>query len=497
MPGRLPTALAHEVLTVDEMAAADRAAIAGGVPEAALMEAAGAAVARAAAGMARPGGHVLVLCGPGNNGGDGFVAARHLAEAGYSVTVAAMAEREAYRGAAAQHADLWPGEIEPLVPEFGDAAADLVIDALFGAGLNRPLDDIPAEVVRCLNAREAKVLAVDVPSGVAGDSGEALEGLAPQCAATVTFCRKKPAHLLWPGRALCGRIQVADIGIADRIVAGLAPKLHETGPWLARGLPRRGPVSHKYDFGFVLIRGGETMTGAARLAARAAQRVGAGLVGVAAPPAALPVYATAAASLLLLPAEGQGAWESLLSDERRNVLLLGPGNGATTATRQAVEAALATGRTVLLDADALTVFAGQVERLAMLRRGPLVLTPHEGEFRRLFPDLAGDKVSRARAAAARTGALVVLKGWDSVVAAPDGRAAVNASATPELAVAGSGDVLAGLIAGLLAQGLQPFEAAALGAWLHGKAGQGVGRGLIADDLPDRLPAVFAELDSSA
>jgi len=491
-----PPAAPREVLTVAEMAAADRAAVAAGIPEQALMEAAGAAVAQAAGARLPPGGRVLVLCGPGNNGGDGFVAARLLRAAGHAVRLAASQPVAAYRGAAGQAAQAWSGGTEALADLHGQAPADLVIDALFGAGLSRPLEGSAAAVARALNARGAAVLAVDVPSGVGGDSGEAPGGLALRALATVTFCRKKPAHLLLPGRELCGEILLADIGIPDSVVKALAPRTFEAGAWLAEGLPRRGPANHKYDFGYLLIRGGATMTGAARLAARAALRGGAGLVAVAAPPAALPVYATVAGSLILLPAEMPAAWVELLRDPRRNALLVGPGNGVTPETRATAEAALASGRSLVLDADALTVFAGEAPALAAQVRGPLVVTPHEGEFRRLFPELAGDKLARVRAAAKLLGAVVLLKGFDSVIAAPDGRAAINASAPAALAVAGSGDVLAGLIGALLAQGLPAFEAAALAAWLHGRCAEGAGRGLIADDLPEQLPALFAALEAA-
>lgn len=490
-----PAPVLREVLTVAEMAAADRAAIAAGVSEFALMEAAGRAVAEAAAAMLPPGGPVLVLCGPGNNGGDGFVAARHLAARGHGVRLAATRAPESYGGAAGRHAALWTGPVERLAPEHGGAGSGLVIDALFGAGLDRPLAGAAGAVVEGLSERRARVLAVDVPSGLLGDSGEAAGGLALPAEATVTFCRKKPAHLLLPGRTLCGRVTVADIGIPDACVAALSPRLSEAGPWLAGFLPQRRAGSHKYDFGYLLIRGGAEMTGAARLSARAALRSGAGLVGLAAPSAVLPVYAGVAASLILLAAEDEAGWRQALADERRNALLVGPGNGRDAATRRAVLDALATGRALVLDADALTAFAGEAGLLAQARRGPLVVTPHEGEFARLFPDLTGGRLQRARAAAERLGGVVLLKGSDTVIAAPDGRAAINGSAPPALAVAGSGDVLAGLVGGLLAQGLPAFEAAALAAWLHGRLAAGAGRGLIADDLPDRLPALYAALES--
>ena len=478
---------AFQLLSVAEMGAADRGAIEAGIPEMRLMEAAGTAVAEAARAMLPERGSVLVLCGPGNNGGDGYVAARLLAGA-HAVRVMALG-RPRGPGAAFDAMEAWQGPTQPLSEDIG--SPDLVIDALFGAGLARPLDGSAAAVVRRLNPSGLAVLAVDLPSGVSGDSGEALGGLAVRATRSVTFCRLKPGHLLQPGRSLCGPVTVADIGIPDAVLDRLAPKTVQAGGWLLPLLPRRRWDSHKYDLGYVLIRGGGTMTGAGRLAARAALRSGAGLVAVAAPAAALPTYATAAASLILLADD----WDRLLEDERRNALLVGPGNGVTPETRHAVETALATGRATVLDADALGAFAGQAPALARLVKGPVVLTPHAGEFSRLFPDLKGSKLVRARAAAAATGAVVLLKGHDSVIAAPDGRAAINASAPATLAVAGAGDVLAGMVASFLAQGLPAFEAAALGAWLHGKAAAGLGRGLIADDLPERLPALFARLES--
>jgi NAD(P)H-hydrate epimerase len=481
---------AFQLLSVAEMAAADRGAIDAGIAEARLMEAAGAAVAAVARAMLPARARVLVLCGPGNNGGDGYVAARLLVET-HEVRLAALG-RPRGEGAAAKAAAAWRGPVEPLGDRMGEA--QLVIDALFGAGLARPLEGGVAATVRRLNEGRTPVLAVDLPSGVSGDSGEALGGVAVQATRTVTFCRRKSGHLLQPGRSLCGPVTVADIGIPEAVVERLAPKLSEAGGWLLPLLPRRRWNSHKYSFGQVLIRGGSTMTGAGRLAARAALRAGAGLVAVAAPVAALPVYAGAAASLILHPAETSADWEELLRDERRNALLVGPGNGVSPETRHAVEAALATTRATVLDADALGVFAGQSGALGRLIKGPVVLTPHEGEFRRLFPDLRGGKLERARAAAQATGAVVLLKGHDSVIAAPDGRAAINASAPAALAIAGAGDVLAGMVAAFLAQGLPAFESTALAAWLHGKAAEGAGRGLIADDLPERLHRLFARLE---
>lgn len=481
-----------ELLTLDEMYRADRAAVDGGVPGVTLMENAGRAVAEAVAARF-PRGRVAVLCGPGNNGGDGFVAARHLRDMGWPVRLALLGSRDKLTGDAAHHAGLWQGEVEELAPEVLDGV-DLAIDALFGAGLTRPLEGPPYYVVEVLNARHIPTVAVDMPSGVHGDTGQSLGRMAVHAALTVTFFRKKPGHLLLPGRAHCGETVLADIGIPERVLEDIEPQTFEDGPalWLPR-YPWRTPESHKYRFGHALVFGGGTVTGAARLACRAALRVGAGLVTVAAPRQALPVYAAGMPSLITLPLEEDQSPGALLADERRNAVLLGPGNGVSDQTRWRVLTTLEAGRATVLDADALTVFRDEPATLAASMYGPCVLTPHDGEFRRLFPDLRGDKLVRARSAAYAVGAVVLLKGGDTVVAAPDGRAAINANAPPELATAGTGDVLSGLVVGLMAQGLSGFDAACAAAWLHGAAAQEIGPGLIAEDLPERLPAVLRGL----
>ncbi len=499
------------LLSVAEMGRADAAAIAGGVPGAVLMEHAGAAVARAIRGRWGP-RPVLVLCGPGNNGGDGFVAARHLAEAGWPVGLALLGEAATLRGDAAQHAGRWRRPVEPLTEAVLQGGildgVGLVVDALFGAGLSRPLEGAARAAVEVVTARGLPVVAVDVPSGLSGDNGEVLGAYAFEADLTVTFFRKKPGHLLLPGRQLCGIVYVADIGIPESVLAELAPRTWENGPalWAAR-YPWRRAEDHKYRFGHALVSGGASMTGAARLAARAALRVGAGLVTIACPREALAIYAAETPSVITAPLDQEADFAALLEDGRRNAVLVGPGAGVGPGLSEAIRArALAAlaggkGRAVVLDADAITAFAGDPETLFGAISGPTVLTPHEGEFARLFPDLTGNKLSKARAAAAASGAVLLLKGADSVVAAPDGRAAINANAPPELATAGSGDVLAGLVTGLLAQGLpgglprdlQAFEAAAAAVWLHGAMASGAGPGLIAEDLPERLPAVLAAL----
>jgi NAD(P)H-hydrate epimerase len=477
------------------MAAADHGAAAAGVPGIDLMEAAGRAVAQAAIQRWSP-RPVAVLCGPGNNGGDGFVAARFLAAAGWPVRLGLLGAREKLTGDAAHHAALWPGAVEPLTPALLDGA-ELAIDAIFGAGLARDLDGAAKAVVEALARRAIPSLAVDVPSGVDGATG-AVRGVVAQAAFTVTFFRKKPGHLLLPGRVLCGTLVLAEIGIPASVLTAIAPRCHENGPalWLD-AYPWPGIDSHKYRRGHALVLGGAVMTGAARLAARAAARVGAGLVTVAAPLSAWPVYAASLTGTIVQPLADAGAFAALLADPRRNAIVIGPGAGVGGATRDAVLAALATRRAMVLDADALTEFAPQPEALFAAIAGPAVLTPHEGEFARLFPDLAGDKLMRARAAARKSGAVVLLKGPDTVIAAPDGRAIVNANAPPELGTAGSGDVLSGMIGGLLAQGLDPFRAAASAAWIHGEAGRAFGPGLVAEDVIEMLPRVLKRLRTAA
>ncbi len=492
------------ILSVAEMYRADKAAAEHGVPGVALMENAGRAIAETVRARHQP-CPAVVLCGPGNNGGDGFVAARYLAAAGWSVRLALLGARDRLSGDAAHHAGLWDGAVEALdesaVPGlFGGAG--LVIDALFGAGLSRPLEGAARAAVEAVNADGLPVAAVDVPSGVSGDSGALVGEVAVRAALTVTFSRKKPGHLLLPGRLLCGEVVVADIGIPETVLTGIAPQTFENGPalWSAR-YPWRRPDSHKYHFGHALILGGAVVTGAGRLAARAALGVGAGLVTVACTRETLPIYALSAPSAITAPVETEADYQALLADRRKNAVLLGPGNGVGPRTRGRALAALGAGKAVVLDADALTSFEARpsdlFEAIEGAIEGDCVLTPHEGEFGRLFADRDGDKLARARAAAALSGAVILLKGADSVIAAPDGRAAINANAPPELATAGTGDVLAGLIVGLLAQGMTSFDAACAAAWLHGETGAALGPGLIAEDLPEALPGVLRRLREAA
>ena len=484
----------NALLTPDEMGHADKAAIRGGVSEILLMEAAGRAVAAAVAARWSP-RPVTVLCGPGNNGGDGFVAARHLAMEGWPLRLALLGDRDRLAGSAAHHAARYRGEIEPLSPDCL-AGAGVVIDAMFGAGLSRPIDGIARATIEALTASGIPVAAVDVPSGVDGATGQ-IRGAAPKADLTVTFFRKKPGHLLYPGRGLCGTTRLAQIGIPDTVLGEVAPQCFENGPplWL-RDYPWPRAEDHKYRRGHAVVLGGAALTGAARLSAHAAARVGAGLVTVAAPEAAWPVYASALMGIIVRAIHAPQDFAALINDERVRAMVGGPGAGVTPETQAAALAALATRRAVVLDADALTAFAKSTETLFAAIKGPAVLTPHEGEFARLFSS-EGDRLSRARRAAKLAGAVIVLKGPDTVIAAPDGRAAINANAPPDLATGGTGDVLSGLIAGLLAQGLLPFEAASAGCWLHGEAARGFGPGLVADDLIDTLPLALRRLKALA
>jgi NAD(P)H-hydrate epimerase len=475
-----------EVLTVAQMAESDRLTMASTHPGTALMENAGRAVADEIVRRWSP-RPVAILCGPGNNGGDGFVVARLLEQAGWAVRLGLLGGKNA-------NAALWHGQPEPLGPALLDNAG-LIVDALFGSGLARRIEGVAAETLRAAAAKNIPIVAIDVPSGIAGDSGEDLGAV--QASLTVTFFRKKPGHLLLPGRTLCGELVVADIGIDPGMLAAIVPDICENGPALWRqALPQAMPGGNKYGRGHALLYGGAVMTGAARMAARAAARAGAGLTTIAVPERAWAVYAGALTSIMVHPLHAEDDLGPLLADPRITAMLIGPGAGTTGQTRAHALAMLATGRATLLDADAITVFKGEPETLFNAINGPCVLTPHDGEFRRIFAT-DGDKVFRAHKAAAQSGAVLVLKGSDTVIAAPDGRVAINANAPDTLATAGSGDVLAGLILGLLAQGMEAFAAACAGVWLHGAAAASFGPGLLAEDLPDLLPGVLRALSGSA
>lgn len=484
------------VLSVGEMYAADKAAADAGIDSLALMEAAGAAVAGVIEGRwrSRP---VTILCGPGNNGGDGFVVARLLAGKGWPVRVALLVPGNALQGEAAVNARRWQsvGEILPMTSSLL-ADEPLVVDALFGAGLKRGLEGVARDAVAAINARKLPCVAVDVPSGVDGDSGEILGGIAPRCAATVTFFRPKPAHFLYPAREMCGDLTVADIGIPSSVLSGIGPLTAHNTPALW-SLPTWSWSDHKYKHGYAIVIGGGEMSGAARLAARSARRAGAGLVRLAVPAGAVALCASEAPGAFVQALESDNDLDELLADRRRNGVLIGPGAGVGEVTRSRVLRVLGAGRAVVLDADALTSFEEDSKPLlAAIAQAEhhVVLTPHDGEFARLFKAANGSRLVRARMAAVESRSIVVLKGADTVIAAPDGRAAITSNAPPWLATGGTGDVLAGIILGLLVQGMPGFEAASAGVWLHAEAAHRLGRGLIAEDLPEALPRIFAGIE---
>ena len=490
-----------EVLTTEEMERADRLTIAAGTPGFALMLSAGQAVAVAAMDLVEE-GSILVVAGPGNNGGDGFVAAAELAARGREVQVILLCERDRLQGDAASAARGWKFPVLPFNPQAIGRPA-LIIDALFGAGLNRPAEGDPHDMIEAINANGASVLSVDLPSGINGTSA-AVMGTAIRATETVAFFRRKPAHLLLPGRMYCGRVRVADIGIDADVLAEIQPRTFENIPQVWRkSFPVPRIDAHKYARGHAIVVSGDiAATGAARLSARGALRAGAGLVTLASPREALAVNASALTAVMVRAIDTVIEFAELLTDKRLNACVIGPGAGLGDRTRDFVLTALSAQRGLVLDADALTSFAQAPDRLFEAIKAShdpqVVLTPHEGEFPRLFSDISNkhpnrSKLERVRAAAERAGAVVLLKGPDTVVASPDGRAAIAANAPPWLATAGAGDVLAGIIGGLLAQGVPAFEAAGIGVWMHGEAAREAGPGLIAEDLPEVLPAVFRHL----
>lgn len=482
--------MSSEIITVAQMRAVDEAAVAAGVSVETLMENAGRAVAEETAKRFSP-RPTLVLCGPGNNGGDGWVAARCLEQKGWPVQVLSLAPREALRGEAAAAASRWDGEV---VRADEVRETELYVDAMFGAGLSRPLEGVAAAFAERMAANPGRVVAVDVPSGLDGDTGASVGMRHARAALTVTFVRKKPAHVLQPGRGYCGEIVVADIGAPESSVTSQRATLFENGPtvWFA-GFPFPDADAHKHARGHAMVASGpRARTGAARLAARAALRAGAGLVTVLSPTEALAENAAQLTAIMVLAADDPKSLETAV--QGASCVVVGPAFGVSDATRIKLDAMLAAvdRSPLVLDADAITLLAPLKRTLGAHD----VLTPHVGEFKRAFPGLlegCSSRIAAARIAAQRAECVVLLKGPDTVIAAPSGRAVVNTTGTPYLATAGSGDVLAGLISGLIAQGMPSFEAAAAAAWLHGKCAESFGPGLIAEDIPEILPRVLSDL----
>ncbi len=501
------------VLTADEMRAIERDAMERGLATGReLMERAGRGAVRTIGAHwpdLEPGGarRAVVLCGPGNNGGDGFVVARHLHALGWRCDLYAM-EGAGGADAAAMRAAWEPlGLVHRLGP--GDRpsleGAALIVDALFGTGLSRPVELAAIALLREAARADGgpRVVALDMPSGRCADSGRRIGPDAAEANLTLAFHAPKRGHYLGDAPDACGALRVVDIGLPD---AGAGLPLIDAPRW--ETISKRG--GHKYRHGHAVILGGASgKGGAARMAAQAALRIGAGLVTLVVPPEAIVENAARLDAVMLHTAGDAHALRGFLSDARLNAVGLGPGLGRGAATRAWVEAVLDGPRAAVLDADALTAFEDRPEALFDLLRPGDVLTPHDGEFARLFPDLAlelsgeaatgpaASRIDAARAAARRAGAVILLKGPDSIVAAPDGRAALHAAvygrAVPWLATAGAGDTLTGMITGLAARGLGGFEAVSAAVWLHVEAARRAGPGLIAEDLAPALPGLFRDL----
>ena len=486
----------HPLLTASQMRQLEQDRFRAGQSSLAAMEAAGRAVADEVLKRWSGQGQAVVLAGPGNNGGDGYVVARHLAEAGWSVLVGAWGDPNELRGDARTMRQRYGGEVVPLREGLDRVLHEtVVVDALFGIGFARPVEDGLAARIRAACEQAGLVVAVDVPSGVDADSGRVVSDMV-WADVTVTFGARKPAHALEPAHSRCGDVILVPIDLspsADEVAHyGVTCQMVGTPR-----LPRPGPQDHKYSRGHVWVAsGGPSSTGAARLAARAALRIGAGVVSIASPPSAVAINAAHVTAVMVKRAAGAEELAACLADERSSGMLIGPGFGIGERCRQAVLALLATGKPLVLDADALTSFEADPDALFQAIQGPVIMTPHEGEFRRLFAmvDASAGKLERVRAAARISGGIVLLKGPDTIVGTPDGQIYINCHATPELGTAGAGDVLAGTILGLIGQqrqlGLGAAEAAAGAAWLHGEAGRRIGPGLIAEDLPEAYPDIL-------
>ncbi|WP_426230305.1 NAD(P)H-hydrate dehydratase [Pararhizobium sp. DWP3-4] len=475
------------IITPAEMSAIDSEAAHSGIDSFRLMTSAGLAVSAAALRLYPQALRFVVLCGPGNNGGDGYIAAAALQRSGAKVAVHALGDTVSLKGDAARAHAQWVYRVEAL-QSYRPKTGDVVIDAVFGAGLSRAVPGDAALVMQAVTQAQIPVIAIDLPSGLDGRTGQVL-GESFRASHTVTFMARKPGHLLLPGRSLCGSLDVFDIGIPERLLKSHTSRLCENGPHLWAGHTHAlDPSAHKFTRGHLAVfSGGPLSTGAARLSAAAALTAGAGLVTIASISAALAANAAHLTAVMLKEIDDAAALSHWLADKRISAFVLGPGFGDLERARQ--YALMLCNRALVLDADGITAFKENPAPLfdAFSQGEPhLVMTPHDGEFARLFPDIdAGptlSKVDRVILAAKRSHAVIVYKGADTVIAAPDGRAAINTNAPPWLATAGSGDTLAGIIGAHLAQGMPAFEAAASGVWRHGRAGVKAGEGLTAEEL---------------
>ena len=488
-----------ELLTAEEMSRAEQLAVEAGTSSLTLMENAGRGVAEEVVRRYPRGSRVTVLCGPGSNGGDGFVSARYLRERGYQVRLALLGKQDELPRDPKEMARRWDEAIEPMSLQSLEGS-QIIVDAIYGAGLRDNVSGIPAQIIEEVTARTLPVVSVDVPTGIDATQGT-VHGLAFKSAATITFFRRKTGHVLLPGRLYCGDVRAVDIGIPATVLGDIAPRTFTNDPdfWL-RYFPKLKVDGHKYDRGHAIaVSGPMESTGAVRLAARTALRVGSGLVTVATSKSAFYINAAQLTAVMVSPFEGPSGLADILSDPRITAVLIGPGAGAGIEVKDLVSSVLASEATAVLDAEALTAFSelpAELFEQIKARPAPVVITPHEGEFKRLFPELDNEnsKLERARRAAEISGAVVILKGPDTVVAAPDSLASVSENAPPWLATAGSGDVLAGLVTGLLSQGMAAFDAAASAVWIHCELAHAFGPGMIADDMPDLVPGVLQRLD---
>ncbi len=488
-----------ELLTAEEMSRAEQLAAEAGTSTLTLMENAGRGVAEEVVRRYPRGSRVTVLCGPGNNGGDGFVCARFLRERGYHVRLALLGRQEELSRDPKEMARRWDEAIEPMSLQSLEGA-QIIVDAIYGTGLRDNITGVPAQMIEEVTARNLPVVAVDVPTGIDATSGT-VKGLAFKAAATVTFFRRKTGHILLPGRLYCGDVRAVEIGIPGSVLGDIAPRTFANDPdfWL-RYFPKLKIDGHKYDRGHaVVVSGPMESTGAGRLAARTALRSGSGLVTIATSKAAFYINAAQLTAVMVAPYDGPAGLSDILTDTRITAVLIGPGAGTDPDVKDLVSSVLASDAIAVLDAEGITAFQDAPAELfdqIKARPAPTIMTPHEGEFKKVFPELESEpsKLERARRAAEMSGAVIILKGPDTVVAAPDGLASISENAPPWLATAGSGDVLAGLVTGLLAQGMAAFDAASAAVWIHGELAVAFGPGMIADDMPDLLPGVLQRLD---